>query len=145
MIVDEAMYLTIIKSLDERINAINEAEKKYFEENSKENFNDYLMNFFEEKNNLFDWEREILPKLNENFPNIMRLIYQNLCVDEEILDKFKTLSLYEKKILIKNIEVSTRVMKTNNEINKKSKTNHIEENKVFQSFEEAIKILNDNL
>ena len=78
MIVDDSTFETVIKSLDERMCTIKEAEIKHKEEDSKANFNDYLMNFFENKSNLFDWEKEILPKLNEDFPNILRLIFQNL-------------------------------------------------------------------
>jgi hypothetical protein len=145
MIVDDITFKTIIQSLDERIIAIREAEEKYIEVNSQENFNDYLMNFFENKSSLFEWEKEILPKLNEDFPNILRLIFQNLSIEEEILRKFKNLSVHEKKILIKNLEVTTLVMRINTQINKRSKVINSEEEKVYVSFENAIKILNDNL
>jgi len=145
MIVDETTYNKIIESLDERIKAINEAETNYIKENSTENFNEYLMSFFENKNNLFDWEKEILPKLNENFPIILRLIIQNLCVDEEVLEKFNLFTSLEKKILIKNLELTTRIMKINHDINKKSKINTSDEDKVFESFKTAIQKLNDNL
>ena len=145
MIVDDTTFKTVIKSLEERICAIREAEAKYIEENSKANFNDYLMNYFENKSSLFDWEKEILPKLNESFPNILRLIFQNLCVDEEILKQFKLLSSHEKQILIKNLEVTILVMKINIEINKRLKAINSEEEKVYLSFEYSIKILNDNL
>jgi hypothetical protein len=145
MIVDDKIFTTIIQSLEERIDAIKEAEKKYIEIESKENFNDYLMNFFESKSSLFDWEKEILPKLNEEFPNILRLIFQNLSIEDEILKKFKNLSANEKQILIKNLEVTTLVMKINNDINKRAKVFNSEEEKVYLSFENAIKILNENL
>jgi hypothetical protein len=145
MIVDDNIFKTIIQSLEERIIAIKEAEKKYIEVDSKENFNDYLMNFFETKSSLFEWEKEILPKLNEDFPNILRLIFQNLSIEEEILGKLKNLSLNEKQILIKNLEVTTLVMKINTEINRRSKVINSEEEKVYLSFENAIKILNENL
>ena len=49
MIVDDNTYKTVIESLEERICAIKEAEKKFIEADSKENFNDYLMNYFENK------------------------------------------------------------------------------------------------
>jgi hypothetical protein len=145
MIIEESTYNIVLQSLEDRINAIREAEKNYIEENSKANFNDYLMNFFENKSSLFDWEREILPKLNEDFPNILRLIFQNLSVEEEVLGKFQKLSLSEKKILIKNLEVTTLVMSINTEINKRAKAINTEEEKVYLSFENAIRILSDNL
>lgn len=145
MLVDEQTFNKIMESLDQRIKAINEAEANYIKENSNENFNEYLMNFFENKSDLFDWEKEILPKLNENFPNILRLIIQNLCVDDEVLEKFNLFSKFEKKILIKNLELSTRIMKINHDINKKSKIVNSDEDKVFESFKAAIQKLNENL
>jgi hypothetical protein len=145
MIIDDNIFKTVIQSLEERIFAIKEAEKKHIEIDSKENFNDYLMNFFENKSSLFEWEKEILPKLNEDFPNILRLIFQNLSIDQEILKKFKNLSQNEKQILIKNLEVTTLVMKINNDINKRSKIINSEEERVYLSFENFIKILKENL
>jgi hypothetical protein len=145
MIVDEPTFKRILESLDQRIKAINEAEANYIKENSTQNFNEYLMNYFENKSDLFNWEKEILPKLNENFPHILRLIIQNLCVDDEVLEKFKLFSDFEKKILIKNLELTTRIMKINHDINKKSKIVNPDEDKVFESFKAAIQKLNEIL